>query len=97
MLISTFNLENGTVIAPLVNFYLKLAMQFTKVYSFVQYSPQKNFNKCLQSVVDVRREREKNTLSGFVVDTMELHDNSSIGYQVIDRSRHTITNYLNDG
>ena len=96
MLISSFKLENGTVITPLFNFYMELGLQLIKIYSFVQYSPRKCFNKFVQSVVDARREGDKNPLSGVVAETMKLLGNSSFGYQITDRSRHTITKYLND-
>ena len=96
MLISSFKLENGTVITPLFNFYMELGLQCTKNYRFVHYSPRKCFNNFVQSVVDARREGDENPLSGVVAETMKLLGNSSYGYQIMDRSRHTITKYLND-
>ena len=96
MLISSFKLENGTVMTPLINFYLELGLQCTKIYRFVEYSPRKCFNSFVQSVVDGRREGDENPLSGVVAETMKLLGNSSYGYQIMDRSRHTITKYLND-
>ena len=42
-----FKLTNGTLITPLFNFYLNLALQCTKIHRFVQYTPFKvlnNFN-----------------------------------------------------
>ena len=95
-LISSFNLENGTVIIPIFNFYMELGLQCTKIYRFVQYSPRKCFNNFVQSVVDARIEGDENPLSGVVAETMKLLGNSSYGYQIMDRSRHTITKYLND-
>ena len=96
MLISSFKLENGTVITPLFNFYLELGLQCTKIYRFVQFSPRKCFNNFVQSVVDARREGDENPLSGVVAETMKLLGNSSYGYQIMDRSSHTVTKYLND-
>ena len=96
MLISSFKLENGTVITPLFNFFMELGLQCTKIYRFVQYSPRKCFNNFVQSVVDARREGDENPLSGVVAETMKLLGNSCYGYQIMDRSRHTITKYLND-
>ena len=96
MLISSFKLENGTVITPLFNFYMELGLQCTKIYRFVRYSPRKCFNNFVQSVVDARREGDENPLSGVVAETMKLLGNSSYGYQIMDRSRHTITKNLND-
>ena len=96
MLISSFKLENGTVITPLFNFYSELGLQCTKIYRFVQYTPRKCFNNFVQSVVDARREGDENPLSGVEAETIKLLGNSSYGYQIMDRSRHTITKYLND-
>ena len=50
----------------------------------------------VQSVVNAGREGDENPLSGVVAETMKLLGNSSYGYQIMDRSRHTITKYLND-
>ena len=47
-------------------------------------------------MVDTRREGDENPLSGVVAETMKLLGNSSYGYQIMDRSRHTITKNLND-
>ena len=96
MLISSFKLENGTVITPLLNFYLSLGLKCTKIYRFVQYTPKKCFNNFVQSVVDARRVGDENPESSVVAETMKLLGNSSYGYQIMDRSRHTETKYLND-
>ena len=96
MLISSFKLENGTISTPLINFYLYLGLQCTKIYQFVEYAPRKCFNSFIQSVVDARREGDENPNSGVVAETMKLLGNSSYGYQIMDRSRHTITKYLGD-
>ena len=40
MLLSSFKLENGTVITPLFNFYMEIGLQCTKAYRFVQFSPR---------------------------------------------------------
>ena len=34
MLISSFKLENGTVITPLFHFFMELSLQCTKIYRF---------------------------------------------------------------
>ena len=90
MLISSFKPENGSIITPLFNFYMELGLQCKKFYRFVQYLPQKRFNKFFQSFVDARREGDENPLSGVVAETMKLLGNSSYGYKIMDRSRHTI-------
>ena len=95
-LISSFRPKNGTFITPLFNFYLELGLQCTKIFRFGQFSPRKRFNNFVQSVVDARREGDENPLPGVVGETMNLLGNSSYGYQIMDRSRHTITKYLNE-
>ena len=89
MLISSFKLENGTVITPLLNFYLSLGLKCNKIYRFVQYTSKKCFNNFVQSVVDARRVGVENLESSVVAETMKMLGNSSYGYQIMDRSRHT--------
>ena len=75
---------------------MELGLQCIKVYRFLQYPPLKCFNKFVQSLVDARREGDENPLSGVVAEIMKILGNSSYGFQIMDRSRHTITKYLND-
>ena len=96
MLISSYFLENGTLITPLLLFYLDLGLVCKKIYRFVEYTPVKCFNKFVQSAVDARREGDENPNSSVVAETMKLLANSSYGYQIMDRSRHTVTKYLSD-
>ena len=56
MLISSFILTKGTIITPLLLFYLKLRLVCKKIHLFVQYTPRKCFNKFVQSAVDARRQ-----------------------------------------
>ena len=47
-------------------------------------------------MVDARREEDENLLSGVVAETVRLLGNSFYGYQIMDRSKHSIKKYLND-
>ena len=96
MLISSFHLKNGTLISPLLLYYLHLGLECTKVHQFVQYTPKKCSSSSVQSAVNARRQGDENPNSSVVADTMEFLANSSYGYQIMDRSRHTVTKYLND-
>ena len=58
--------------------------------------PVECFRKFVQFAVNARREGEKNPNSSVVVESMKLLANSSYGYQIKDRSRHTVANYLRD-
>ena len=95
-LLSSFILTNGTIITPLLLFYFELRLVCKQIDGFVQYTPRKCFNIFLQSAVDARRKRDENPNSSVVAETMKLLANSSYGYQIMDRSRHTLTKYLND-
>ena len=46
-------------------------------------------------MVDARRGGDENPLLGVVAETMKLLGNSSYGYQIMNRSGHTITKYIN--
>ena len=91
MLISSYFLENGTLITPLLLFYLDLGLVCKKNYRVVDYIPVKCFNKFVQFAVNARREGDENSNSCVVAETMKLLANSSYGYQIMDRSRHTVT------
>ena len=96
MLISSFTLQNGTLITPLLLFYLQLGLVCTKIHRCVEYTPKKCFNSFVQSAVGAIRQRDENPNSSVVAETMKLLANSSYGYQIIDRSRHTVMKYLTD-
>ena len=96
MLISSFTIQNGTLITPLLLFYLKLGLVCKKIHHFVEYTPKKSFNSFVQSAVDAGRQGDENSHSSVVAETMKLLANSSYGYQIMDRSRHTVTKYLSD-
>ena len=96
MLISSSTLQNGTLITPLLLFYLKLGLVCTKIQHFVEYTLKKCFNSFVQSAVDARKQGDENPNSSAVAETMKLLSNSSYGYQIMDRSRHTVTKYLSD-
>ena len=96
MLISSFTLQNGPIITPLLLFYLQLGLVVTKIHRFVEYTPKNCFNSFVQSAVDARRKGDENSNSSVVAETMKLLSNSSYSYQIMDRSRHTLTKYLSD-
>ena len=96
MLISSFHLKNGTIITPLLSYYLHLGLECTKIPQFVQYTPKKCLSSFVQSAVNARRLGDGNPNSSVLAETMKLLANSSYGYQIMDRSRHTVTKFLND-
>ena len=95
-LISSFHLKNGTIITPLLIYYFHLGLECTKFHQFVQYSPKKCFNSFVQSAVNARRQEDENPNSSVVAATMKFLANNSYGYQIKDRSRQTVTKFLNE-
>ena len=72
MLISSLTLQNGTLITPLLLFYLQLGLVVTKVHRFVEYTSRKCFNSFVQAAVDARRKSDENPNSIVVAETMKL-------------------------
>ena len=96
MLISSCFLEYGSLLTPLLLFYLDLGLVWKKNDRFVEYISVKCFNKFVQSAVNARPEGDEKPNSSVVAETMKLLANSSYGYQIIDRSHHIVTKYLSD-
>ena len=96
ILISSFELTNGTTITPLLLFYLELGLVCTKIYRFVEYTPVNCFSNFVQYAANARRQGDENPSSNVVAKTVKLLANSSYGYQIMDCSRHSITIYTND-
>ena len=94
MLVSSSKLERGPIITPLLNFYLEKGLVIKKVHWFLQYKPRKTFEGFVSSVVQARRKGDENKDSSVVAETMKLIANSSYGYQIMDRSKHTNTKFV---
>ena len=71
MLISSFTLQNGTLITPLPLFYLQLGFVVTKIHRFVEYTPKICFSTFVQAAVDARRRGDENPKSSVVAETNE--------------------------
>ena len=95
-IISSFILTNGTIVTPLLLFYLKLGLVCKKIHRFVQYTPRNNFSIFIQSAVDAGGQGDENPKSSVVAETMKLLAKNSFAYQIMDRRRHTVTKYLTD-
>ena len=92
MLISSFTLQSGKLITPLLLIYLQLGLVCTKKHRFAEYTRKKDFNSFVQSAVDTRRQGDENPNTSVVAETMKLLANGSYGYLIMERSRHTVTN-----
>ena len=70
MLISSFHLKNGTIITPLLLYYLHLGLECTKFRRFVQYAPEEGFSSFLQSAIIAGRQGGENPNSSVVAEAM---------------------------
>ena len=75
---------------------MKPGLVVTKIHRFVEYTPKKCFNSFVQAAVDTRGKGDENSNSSILAETIKLVANSSYGYQIMGRSRHTETKYLSD-
>ena len=97
MLKSSSFLENRTIIPPFLLFYLDLGLVCQRIYHFALYTAIKCFNNFGPSAVNARRKEDEKPIFNVVAGTIKLLANSSYGYQILHRSRHTITKFLSDG
>ena len=96
MLISSTFLEKGLMITPYIKFLVGKGAVVSKIYQFVEYTPQKCFDSFVQNIVEARREGDLNPQSSVKAETQKLIGNSSYGRQIMDRSKHTTTRYANE-
>ena len=94
MLISSLQLKVETIITFLLLYYLHLGLECKKNHQFVQNTPKKCFSSSVQSAVSARRQGDENPKASLVAEIMKFLANSSFGYQIMDRSRHTVTKSL---
>ena len=94
MVISSFEVKNGTVITPVRLSNLELELICRKIYRIVQYTHVKAFNGFVQSTIDAQRQTKEDTDSSVNAKTMKIHAKISYGHQFIDRRCDSVTKYL---
>ena len=91
---SSFKLERGPINNATVVILSGKRFYPKRRFWFLQYTPRRCFETFVQNVVDAGREGDQSKESTVVAETMKLIVNSSYGYQIMDRSRHTNTKYV---
>ena len=66
VLVSSFELTNGTINTPLLLFYLERGLEGTTVYCIVEYTPVQFFKNFEQCVFNARRQGDENPNSSLV-------------------------------
>ena len=87
-------MEHLLILCYLSNCNWGLLLQ--KYTVFVEYTPKKCFNSFVQSAVEAGRKSDETPIPSVVAETTKLLANSSYSYQIMDKSRHTVTKYLSD-
>ena len=94
ILISGFKLEQGPTITLLLLFCPEKGVILRDVFWLQQYTTHRCFESFVENVVDARQEGDRNKESTVVAETMKLIRSSSYAYQILYRSRHTSTKYV---
>ena len=94
MLISSFFLDNGTIITPLLQSYLDLGLVF-KEFVILSNTLQWSASTVLFNLHGTLEERETR-IQNVVVETLRLVAISCYGYQIKDWSRYTVTKDRDD-
>ena len=76
MLISSYFGEKILLTTPLAKWYLDHGLVITKIYEFVEYNPEKPFEKFALDVCDGRRGGDVDSSRKMLVDTWKLIGNS---------------------
>ena len=71
-LLSSFTLQNRTLITPLLFFYLQLGLAVTRTGRYDVCTPEKGFNSFVQPAVDAKKQGYENSNSSMVAHTMKL-------------------------
>ena len=96
MLLSSYELTNGTIITSLQLFYLELGLVCTKISRFVEYTSTQRFITFVQSALNVFSQGDGNPNSSDVAEIKKLLKNSWYGNQTPYCSRYSVTKYMSD-
>ena len=91
MLTLGFHLTNAKLNILLLLVYLKLRMLCRETHPFVQNFRKKCFNSLINSSVNARRQTDESSLLSILAETMKRLANCSNWCEMMDLSRHTMT------
>ena len=96
--ISSFRLTNGTLIIPLLLFYLQVGLVCKKIIgSFNTFSKSVSTpSSFIRYAVNARVKVDENPTLSVFAETLKPLANNSYGYQILFRSWHLVTKYFND-
>ena len=83
-------------ITPLIQWYLKMGLQVTKIYQVIEFTPKKCFQDFANNVSDDRRTGDSNPNMRIVAETSKLIGNSVYGYTIMNKNKHSSIQFCNE-
>ena len=87
-LIGSMFAEKQLFITPLIQWYLKMGLEVTKIYQVIEFTPRKCFQNFANKVSDDRRAGDCNPNMRVIADTSKLIGNSVYGYSIMNKDKH---------
>lgn len=81
---------------PLLQWYLRQGLQFTRIYQVVEYLPMRCFREFVRDVSAARRLRDTVPSMSVIADTQKLIGNCGYGGLIMDQSKHRHVTYVKD-
>ena len=93
MLISSYFGEKILRTTSLAKWYLDHGLEITKIYEFIEYTPEKPFEKFALDVSDGRRAGDSDSSKKILADTWKLIGNSSYSSALLRKDRFRKISY----
>ena len=88
-LIGSMFAEKQVFITPLIQWYIKMGLEVTRIYQVIEFTPRRCFHKFAENVSDDRRAGDRDPDMQVIADTSKLIGNSVYGYSVMNKDKHT--------
>ena len=93
ILISSYFGEKILLTTPLAKWYLEHGLEITKIYEFIEYTPEKPFEKFALDVSDGRRGGDSNSSKKILANTRKLIGNSGYLVALVRKDRFRKISY----
>ena len=95
-LIGSMFAKKQLFITPLIQWYLKMGLEISKIYQVIEFTPRKCFQNFANNVSDDRRAGDSNQNMRVVADTSKLIGNSVYGYSIMNKNKHLSVKFCNE-
>ena len=87
-LISSYFEKEILINTEMAEFYLNLGLKITRIYEFIQFHPQKCFEKLANEIVNSRREADLDKSKTVIALTNKLTGNSLYSASLLNKDKH---------